>query len=119
MKNVFQRIEGAWGNRREIEHIKKGLLDLCRQKIRAPEDMIQVSDHSIDMRTPDKTKEGMEKAAKWTTVLREFLREHPEYAVVTWSGKPALTWSAAVKGQMAAYYERNKNEGFVLFNGDL
>jgi hypothetical protein len=99
------------------KQIKAGLLQLCRLKLIANTDMIQLGDASIDARFTNTDPEQAKKAGQWTQIIQEFCAEHPQYSVVMWSGKPALTLTRSVEALPEDLRKRNAAEGFILEGG--
>lgn len=108
---------GTYVDYQKRKKIKKGLLQLCQLKLIANTDMIQLGDASIDARFVNTDPEAAKKAGQWTQIIQEFCSEHPQYSVVMWSGKPALTLTRSVDALPEDIKRRNAAEGFILQGG--
>jgi len=99
------------------KQIKAGLLQLCQLKLLANTDMIQLGDASIDARFVNTDPEAAKKAGQWTQIIQEFTQENPQYSIVMWSGKPALTLTRSIEALPEDIRRRNAAEGFILESG--
>lgn len=114
---------GSWNPIRAYEDSKKrkamkdGLLQLCQMRLLRNSDMIQLGNASIDTKFQDQGREAAQMAGRWTQILEEFCREHPEYSLVLWSGVPALCLTRGVDALPQDIREKNEGEGLILRGG--
>lgn len=107
----------AYEDSKKRQAMKANLLQLCRLKLHRNSDMLQLGNASIDSKFQDQGREAAQMAGRWTQILEEFCREHPEYSLVLWSGVPALCLTRGVDALPQDLREKNMAEGFIIKGG--